>query len=116
MNNAGSEIAGKVVYLIAPISGRNIHYGMSSKDLEFDDNKHKLTISLIVSFEARDWWRDVPYGECQISGNLEIYFDQSNTYAKKAYFYWKKRNNHIVRVSKSKDWKQLDNGLYVSFQ
>lgn len=107
------EFTSKVSQVISPQSGRRhvaTAYYQNRSDVKWDYQRGYVACRIRLQWEACDW-PSVPYGLCQLEGWMYYYPEDLGNEHPHVDFYYDRRNDHVVRVSKPKHWEVLKRGI-----
>lgn len=103
---AAQALAEHYMGKIAPWSGRNASFSLDTETAELTQ-KGQAVMTATLSFEARDLFRSVPYGTCEVVGRLTILAPSATGSLWHARFTMERRNEHARAVSSESDWDEL---------
>lgn len=103
----------ELVQLISPMSGSDMKFEFDLTSVIYDSKENVISVRVIYTWQARDLFSGVPYGECQMSGLLTVYPPIRSIDGLQAKFYYDERNWHLRRVSNEAYLNKLVNGYRV---
>lgn len=103
----------ELVQLISPMSGSGLKFEFDSTSVIYDSKENVISVRVTYTWQARDLFSGVPYGECQMSGLLTVYPPIRSIDGLQAKFYYDERNWHLRRVSNEAYLSKLVNGYRV---
>ncbi|WP_373802665.1 hypothetical protein [Bacteroides heparinolyticus] len=116
METAALHMTKKISGIISPQSGRNWHPSVDIESMDYYESQNVVVAYVILRWEARDFWSGVSYGTCEVGGTLSLYMPYRSVDSAKATFQYQTRNQHVQKVSESKHWEQIRQGLTIMME
>ncbi|WP_025842706.1 hypothetical protein [Porphyromonas gingivicanis] len=114
LKTATSRMAQHLMGEIAPQSGKELRYKVYLEQIAYDEKENCVAANVYITWQARDWFSNVPYGECQIQGTIYVYIPMRNIDNTKVYLDVASYNEHLSRVSKPQHIRSLESGVIIN--
>lgn len=101
---------------ISPQSGRNTRYKLDYSYISYNQKENAVSADVLLTWEARDFWSGVSYGECQVAGLITVYMPVRQTDNTQAILSRVKYNDHLVRVAKEQKVKDLNRNVRITIR
>lgn len=100
--------------MISPQSGRNPNAVVDFEDIYFNEKENLVGANVLLTWEARDILSGVSYGECKVTGTLYVSMPLRGMDNTTAVLKNIRYNDHLSRVSTSKNLKILRDGIRIT--
>ena len=110
---AASQMTQKLMRDISPQSGKEARYVLDLESIHYDEETNMVSSKVLLIWQAREFMANISYGECQVSGTLQVYMPIRTIDSTKAILRVDKYNEHLKKVSMEKDRAKLNRGIVI---
>lgn len=110
---AAGKMVNALLRMISPQSGKDPRYTVNYSTIIYDKEQNIAAANVVLMWQARDFWSDVPYGECQVVGTIFVCMPTQSQTKTLAVLGVKDWNTHLGLVSNSSDIDRLKKGITI---
>lgn len=108
---AADRVCLELMKIVSPQSGRNPIKSLELDEIVYHESENIVEVDARLSWQARDFFSGVPYGQCDAHGVLYVYLPRRNTDEAKVTFRYSRHNTHLERVSSKANLQRVQKGF-----
>lgn len=116
LETAAAQMTEALLKKVSPMSGRNPNHFVYLDQIHYDERENIVSAAVMLTWQARDFWSGVSYGECQVLGRIHVYMpirQLDRTRAKLDVARW---NEHFILVSKESQRTEISHGIIIDLK
>lgn len=108
---AADRVCLELMKIVSPQSGRNPTKSLELDEIVFYERENIVEVDARLSWQARDFFSGVPYGQCDAHGVIYVYLPRRNTDQAKVTFSYTGHNTHLEQVSSKGNLQRVQQGF-----
>lgn len=111
LERAADKVLYYMIKTISPQSGRNAQRVLWLDNIVYDEKENIVGVNARFIWEARDFWKGIPYDQCIAQGAIYVYLKQRDIDTTRVRYIHTEHNTHMTAVANSKDLQAIVNGF-----